>query len=106
MVCYMSLASGLLDGVGAWAVHVCSVGWAPCPTVHACSICMEGWMERVEERRREGVVVRFLGEEGCTVLAWVGYGMGGMGWDGWMDGWMDGRFETRLGRAGSEFGIV
>lgn len=46
---------------------------------------MYGRMDR-REGKKEGVVVRFLGEEGSTAL-WIGYGMG-MGWmGGWMDGW-------------------
>lgn len=48
------------------------------------------------EGKKEGVVVRFLGEEGSTVL-WIGYGMGWDGMDGRMDGWMGG---LKLGWAG------
>jgi len=50
------------------------------------------------EGKKEGVVVRFLGEEGSTVL-WIGYGMG------WMDRWMGG-LKLGLGRAGRDFRIA
>ena len=86
MVCYMSLASGLLDGVGVWAVHVCSVGWAPCPTVHACPICMEGWVERVEEKKgRGGSEISWRGRVYRAGMDWVWDDLAwdGMGWDGW-----------------------